>query len=111
MLNGVLWVLRRREPPGETCPSATRPTRPVTAASKVGCATLRWAWLISRELEVLPLMAQGKSNSEIAKKLSISRATAKVHVRHIINKLGVSDRTQAVVRAIELGLVDPEVRR
>ena len=56
-------------------------------------------------------MAQGKTNPEIAKRLSISRATAKVHVRHIINKLGVSDRTQAVVRAIELGLVASEARR
>jgi DNA-binding NarL/FixJ family response regulator len=49
-------------------------------------------------------MAQGKKNREIAESLSITRATAKVHVQHIIRKLRVSDRTQAVVRAIELGL-------
>jgi len=67
--------------------------------------------LTPRELEVLPLMAQGKSNPEIAEILAISRATAKVHVHHIINKLGVSDRTQAVVRAIELGLVVSETDR
>ena len=57
-----------------------------------------------REVEVLGLLLRGKTNEEIAKSLSISRATAKVHVRHIIAKLGVSDRTQAVVRALELGL-------
>ena len=57
-----------------------------------------------REVEVLGLLVRGKTNKEIAKSLSISRATAKVHVRHIIAKLGVSDRTQAVVRALELGL-------
>src|SRR5919112_3853192 len=57
-----------------------------------------------REVEVLGLVVRGKTNQEIASSLSISRATAKVHVRHIIAKLGVSDRTQAVVRALELGL-------
>jgi DNA-binding NarL/FixJ family response regulator len=57
-----------------------------------------------REVEVLGLLLRGKTNQEIASSLSISRATAKVHVRHIIAKLGVSDRTQAVVRALELGL-------
>jgi len=67
--------------------------------------------LTTRELEVLQLLAQWKSNPEIAEKLSISRATAKVHVGHIINKLGASDRTQAVIRAIALRLVDPETRQ
>ncbi len=57
-----------------------------------------------RELEVLGLVAQGKTNQEIAESLFISKATAKVHVQRIIAKLGVSDRTQAVVRAFELGL-------
>lgn len=53
-------------------------------------------------------MAQGKTNQQIAESLFISRATAKVHVSHIIVKLGVSDRTQAVVRTFELGLVAPQ---
>jgi two-component system NarL family response regulator len=64
--------------------------------------------LTARELEVLPLMVQGKSNPEIAETLAISKETAKVHVRHIIGKLGVSDRTQAVVLAVERGLVATE---
>ena len=61
--------------------------------------------LTHRELEVLKLLIEGQTNPQIAQALSISRATAKVHVEHIIHKLGVSDRTQAAVRAIELGLL------
>jgi DNA-binding NarL/FixJ family response regulator len=64
--------------------------------------------LTPRELEVLGLLAQGKSNPQIARDLVISRATAKTHVERIIRKLEVSDRTQAVLRAIELGLVARE---
>jgi DNA-binding NarL/FixJ family response regulator len=63
--------------------------------------------LTPRELEVLGLLAQGQSNPEIARNLVVSRGTVKVHVQHIISKLGVSDRTQAVVRALEMGLVSP----
>src|SRR5918997_6259798 len=61
--------------------------------------------LTPREMEVLWLLAQGKSNPQIAQELVISRLTAKTHVERIIRKLGVSDRTQAALRAIELGLV------
>ena len=61
--------------------------------------------LTPRELEVLQVLAQGHSNPEIARSLVISRGTVKVHVQNIITKLGVSDRTQAVVRAIEMGLL------
>jgi len=66
--------------------------------------------LTPRETEVLGLLARGQSNPDIAQSLSISRATAKVHVERIIRKLEVSDRTQAAVRAIELGLVSSEGR-
>jgi len=66
--------------------------------------------LTPRELEVLRLVAHGQSNPEIAQNLMISRGTAKVHVQRIIAKLGVSDRTQAVVRAIEVGLLNHEPR-
>jgi DNA-binding NarL/FixJ family response regulator len=64
--------------------------------------------LTDRELEVLRLLGQGKHNSEVAQELGIGTGTIKVHVHHIISKLGVSDRTQAVVRAIDLGLLAPE---
>ncbi|WP_129632835.1 response regulator [Candidatus Oscillochloris fontis] len=58
-----------------------------------------------REQEVLQLIAEGKTNREIGQILSISIGTVKIHVEHIIAKLGVSDRTQAAVRAIDLGLL------
>ncbi len=63
------------------------------------------AALTRRESEVLELMKQGKSNRQIAEELTISPGTAKNHVEHIIGKLGVSDRTQAVVKGLELGLL------
>jgi DNA-binding NarL/FixJ family response regulator len=50
------------------------------------------------------LVATGKTNREIAKELVISLTTVKTHVQRIISKLEVSDRTQAAVKAIELGL-------
>lgn len=61
--------------------------------------------LTVRELEVLRLLARGLTNRDIAELLSISPGTVKVHVERIISKLQVSDRTQAAVRAIELGLI------
>lgn len=61
--------------------------------------------LTPRELEVLELMALGRTNREIAGDFVISRGTVKNHVEHIIAKLGVSDRTQAVVRSLELGII------
>jgi DNA-binding NarL/FixJ family response regulator len=60
--------------------------------------------LSAREVDVLRLMMRGLSNQQIARNLLISTSTVKKHVRRIISKLGVSDRTQAAVRAIELGL-------
>jgi DNA-binding NarL/FixJ family response regulator len=60
--------------------------------------------LTVREVEVLGLLMRGLSNQQIAHDLLISTSTVKKHVRCIISKLGVSDRTQAAVRAIELGL-------
>ncbi|MDP9352813.1 MAG: response regulator transcription factor [Chloroflexota bacterium] len=64
--------------------------------------------LTPREVEVLRLVAEGLTNREIGQTLGLSAATIKVHVQHIIAKLGVSDRTQAAVRAVELGLVGAE---
>jgi DNA-binding NarL/FixJ family response regulator len=68
--------------------------------------------LTPRELEVLQLMALGYSNRAIAEKLVITVGTTKNHVEHIRTKLKASDRTQAVVRALELGLVKiPSARK
>jgi two-component system, NarL family, response regulator LiaR len=61
--------------------------------------------LTSREMEVLLLMAQGKTNQEIADELFIAVKTVKVHVSNILSKLGVQDRTQAVIYAFKHSLV------
>lgn len=61
--------------------------------------------LTSREMEVLLLIAQGKTNQEIAEELFISLKTVKVHVSNILAKLDVQDRTQAVIYAFKHGLV------
>ena len=63
--------------------------------------------LSERELEVLRMMGRGLSNGEIAEALVISPATVKTHVRHVLAKLSLRDRVQAVVLAYESGLVAP----
>ena len=63
--------------------------------------------LTGRELQVLTLLAQGRSNREIARKLGVAEKTVKTHVSAVLAKLGVADRTQAAVRAVELGLLSP----
>ncbi len=63
--------------------------------------------LTSRETEVLTLIAQGMSNTEISAALSIAAETTKTHVKRVLAKLGLRDRAQAVVIAYESGLVTP----
>jgi DNA-binding NarL/FixJ family response regulator len=61
--------------------------------------------LSARETEVLALVAQGLSNPAIAKRLFLGEATVKTHLVHAFEKLGVGDRTRAVTKAMELGLL------
>ena len=64
--------------------------------------------LTERELDVLRLLARGQSNKEIAAELSIAENTVRIHVGHILQKLAVEDRTQAVILAFQTGIVHLE---
>jgi two-component system, NarL family, response regulator LiaR len=79
----------------------TRPPAPAAAASPKG----RAADLTDREHDVLRLIAQGRSNREIADQLHITEGTVKGHVSNILSKLHLQDRTQAALFAVRSGLV------
>jgi DNA-binding NarL/FixJ family response regulator len=77
---------------------------PQAIAAKLAVHTPRIG-LTPRELEVLRLMAEGKSNPEIAAALGRAEGTMKIHVQNILQKLGAADRTQAVTLALRRGII------
>ncbi len=106
LLERVLELARRARvevetetpPPDNLATAAPPPSRPVTTLSE-------------RELEVLRLVAIGRSNGQIADELFITRKTASTHVTHILDKLGVSGRLEAAMLASRLGLLPHDDQR
>jgi DNA-binding CsgD family transcriptional regulator len=96
----------RGQPAGPRTASHGRAaTRPELSPPQVPAGLEQLRELTEREREVLTLVAQGLSNAEIAGKLSISPATAKTHVAHLLTKLDCRDRIQLVIIAYRAGLV------
>ncbi len=83
-----------------------RPGWSAAFASQAGAQIQRDFGLSKRELEVLALIAEGRSNPEIGRELYITRKTVAVHVSNILTKLGVSGRVEAAAAAIRLGLTE-----
>ena len=101
----VMTLLRRLGDEAESrdTQSSAAPTSSETAASLPKPLT-------PRETEILGHLASGKTNRQIASELHLSLSTVKRHLEHILPKLEVSDRTQAAVKAVELGLMPPPRR-
>jgi DNA-binding NarL/FixJ family response regulator len=83
-------------------------TRKVMSAVKANPAYPPGTGLSSREMDVLHLLARGKTTAQIAAELFISENTVKTHVRHIMEKLEASNRAEAVSKAMQLGLIRQE---
>jgi LuxR family maltose regulon positive regulatory protein len=92
---GYLAALQR------ACQADAVPSRKHPAAAPPGLAEP----LTERELEVLRLLAAGKSNQRIARDLVVALDTVKKHVTHVLGKLGAANRTEAAARARQLGLI------
>ena len=110
---GLAMSLLRRlgEEEAEAARSTPPPRWPPEPTSRERAATSLPNALTPREIEVLGRLALGETNRQIAKELHISLSTVKRHLERILSKLGVSDRTQAAVKAIEMGLRPPTRQR
>ncbi|MBA2715192.1 MAG: response regulator transcription factor [Rubrobacteraceae bacterium] len=96
---------RPKDAPERGKPVASEPVQSGPGANHVGeTGDGQLEKLTPREIEVLKLLSKGQTNPQIARNLLFSVSTVKAHVRSILTKLGVSDRTQAAVRAIEFRL-------
>lgn len=93
--NGGIWL----------DPSIAKRVIRAFVEQKPVAAPVNSSTLSERELEVLTLVVEGLSNQQIAERLILSTETIKTHMRHLMEKLSVSDRTQAAVKALRTGLV------
>jgi DNA-binding NarL/FixJ family response regulator len=81
-----------------------------TRPSPASTTPLELAELTPREVEVLTLIGRGRSNADIAAEFVVAETTVKTHVAHILAKLSLNDRAQAVIAAYETGLIRPGMR-
>ena len=102
---GLAMQLLRRLGEEQTARQPTRP--PEEAPTTKGAAPSLLNSLTPREQEVLVRLASGETNRQIAQALHLSLSTVKRHLEHILSKMKVCDRTQAAVKAIEMGLLTP----
>ena len=93
---------------GELVPDPDAALPEVSSEPRVPLQEAQKVELTARELEVLRLLALGKTNRQIAQEMLVSLSSVKAYVRRVTEKLGVSDRTQAAVRAVELGLLSEQ---
>lgn len=106
-ISGEMEVKPEKAPVESTGQAQAEKFKNVGAGAGKGNLRLQSAeYLSSRELEVLALIVDGLSNQAIADKLVISIDTVKTHIRHIMEKMSVSDRTQAAIKAIRNNLVE-----
>jgi DNA-binding NarL/FixJ family response regulator len=101
----AMQLLRSIGEEASSAQSAASPTAWTTTTEKRPASASLSNPLTPREREVLGLLASGRANRQIAKELHLSLSTVKRHLEHIMSKLEVSDRTQAVVKAIEMDLL------
>lgn len=117
MLTKLVSAFRQRPPsapppPGPAAPAAAAPAPPplsglpvpAAAAAVAGAAPQGLELLSPREREILQLIAQGDSNKAIGRTLDIAETTVKIHVQHILRKLGLTSRVQAAVFAVNSGI-------
>ncbi len=107
----AMRLLRRLAEEQEEAARSTPARWPPAPTSRERAATSLPDALTPREMEVLSRIALGETNRQIAEELHISLSTVKRHLERILSKLGVSDRTQAAVKAIEIGLRPPTGQR
>ena len=103
---GAAWTEGRRMTMDEVIAHALEQPPPVADVRRQASTPVRDR-LSPREREVLGLVAQGKSNREIADVLVVTEHTAKYHVAQLLNKLGAGSRAEAVTRAVAAGLLAP----